>query len=190
LFEIEAVDWQAPDAGGFDGLLLTSANAVRHGGDQLERLKALPVFAVGDATAEAARQAGFSIAHVGDGGVERLLAGIAPELRLLHLCGGDRAETQGVRQPITQIVVYRSTLLPAPDLRAAEHSVALIHSPRAGRRFRELVDDRTSIVIAAISPAANEAVGSGWQTVEIAEQPCEEALLALAARLCNKPSPQ
>ena len=32
LFEIEAMDWDAPEPGGFDGLLLTSANAVRCGG--------------------------------------------------------------------------------------------------------------------------------------------------------------
>ena len=30
LFEIEPLAWEAPPAGGFDGLLLTSANAVRH----------------------------------------------------------------------------------------------------------------------------------------------------------------
>ena len=55
LFEVEAVEWTAPEAGGFDGLLLTSANAIRHGGDQLQSLRGLPVYAVGKATSEAAR---------------------------------------------------------------------------------------------------------------------------------------
>jgi uroporphyrinogen-III synthase len=63
--------------------------------------------------------------------------------------------------------------------------VALIHSPRAGRRFTELVEDRSSISIAAISPAAAEAVGGGWKLVASAEHPTDDALLALAARLCN-----
>ena len=31
LFAIEAIEWVAPDPGGFDALLLTSANAVRFG---------------------------------------------------------------------------------------------------------------------------------------------------------------
>ena len=62
LFRVEPIAWTAPDAGQFEGLLLTSANAVRHGGDQLERLRGLPVYVVGEATAEAAR-APDSILH-------------------------------------------------------------------------------------------------------------------------------
>ena len=76
------------------------------------------------------------------------------------------------------------------DLSAAKGSVALIHSPRAGRRFAELVIDRGSIAVAAISEGAAEAVGDGWQTVEAAAQPCGDALLALAASLCKKPDPK
>jgi uroporphyrinogen-III synthase len=72
--------------------------------------------------------------------------------------------------------------------------VALIHSPRAGRRFAELVDRasiaRGGVTIAAISPAAAEAAGEGWARVEAAERPADDVLLALAARLCNKPPPQ
>ena len=69
LFEVEAVEWEAPDPAGFDGLLLTSANAVRHGGGQLESLRGLPVYAVGETTAETARGAGFNVAAAGSGGV-------------------------------------------------------------------------------------------------------------------------
>src|SRR4051812_49891863 len=93
LFEIEPVEWQAPQAAGFDGLLLTSANAVRFGGEGLGELRGLKVYAVGEATAEAARAAGFDVAAVGDGGVDRLLGPIEPDLRLLHLCGAGRHET-------------------------------------------------------------------------------------------------
>ena len=41
LFEIEPLAWEAPEAGSFDGLLLTSANAVRHGGEGLASLRGL-----------------------------------------------------------------------------------------------------------------------------------------------------
>jgi uroporphyrinogen-III synthase len=190
LFEVEPVAWQVPEAGAFDGLLLTSANAVRAGGDGLQRLRGLKVYAVGEATGEAAREAGFDIAATGDAGVDRLLGSIEPELRLLHLCGADRAAPRGARHAITTVTVYRSIPLPAPDLTSVHGCVALVHSPRAGARFAELVHDRGSIAVAAISAAAANAVGSGWRALETADEPTDAALLALAARLCNKPDPE
>ena len=90
-------------------------------------------------------------------------------------------------QQIESVVVYRAKPIRAPDLRAAANGVALIHSPRAGGRFAELVDDRASVAIGAISQAAADAVGRGWAAVEVAQEPNDEALLALAAMLCNKP---
>lgn len=190
LFRIEPLAWQAPDAAAFDGLLLTSANAVRCSGEKLGAFRGLPVYAVGEATADAAREAGFSIAAVGDAGAERLLKSIEPELKLLHLCGEDRKAASAHAQRITAAPVYRARAIEAPDLRAADGAVALIHSPRAGRRFAELVRERGSISIAAISPAAADAVGDGWLGVEFASVPEDDRLLALAARLCNNPPPE
>jgi uroporphyrinogen-III synthase len=149
----------------------------------------LPVYAVGEATADAARDAGLEIAAAGDLGVDALLNSIDPDLTLLHPCGEDRREASGASQRITSIPVYRANAIEA-DFSGIEGVVALIHSPRAGRRFAELVRDRKSIAVAAISAVAAEAVGSGWQTVEAVEQPTDDALLALAARLCNNPPPK
>ncbi|HEY4070955.1 MAG TPA: uroporphyrinogen-III synthase [Sphingomicrobium sp.] len=190
LFEIEPVAWEAPEASGFDGLLLTSANAVRQGGAQIEKLRGLPVYAVGDATAEAARNAGFDVAASGDDGVDRLLGSIEAGLKLFHPCGEDRREPTEPRQRITPITVYRAKPIQEPDLSAAQGAVALVHSPRAGARFAELLSDRASVAIAAISAAAAEAVGGGWQSVETAEAPNDDALLALAARLCDNSPPE
>jgi uroporphyrinogen-III synthase len=190
LFEIEPIAWEPPPATKFDALLVTSANALRCAGDALLELRGLEVHAVGEATAEAARETGFSIASVGDAGVDRLLASIDPGLKLLHLCGEDRREPGASRQEITPVAVYRALELDSPDLRQASDSVALIHSPRAGRRLGQLIADRGSISIAAISEAAAETPGSGWAAVEVASAPNDEALLALAARLCNKPGPK
>ena len=189
LFEIIPVDWDAPDAASFDGLLLTSANAIRCGGEQLQGLRRLKTYAVGGATADAAREKGFDITATGDSGVDRLLGSIDPGLKLLHLCGADRLSPKGARQTIVPTIVYRARPIEKPDLSAAAGSVALIHSPRAGRRFAELLGDRSSISVAAISAEAAAAVGEGWKSVEAADQPSDEALLALAARLCNKPQP-
>ena len=190
LFEVEAVAWDAPVVTSFDGLLLTSANAVRMAGEGLKSLRGLKVYAVGEATAEAARETGFDIAATGDAGVDRLLGSIEPDLRLLHLCTADRREPVDTKQEIVPVAVYRSISVEAPDLSAAKDSIALIHSPRAGRRFAQLMSDRSTTTIAAISEAAADAIGSGWRTVETADQPSDDALLALAARLCNKPDPE
>lgn len=187
LFTLEPLAWDVPEPARFDALLLTSANAVRHAGDHLTDLRGLPVHAVGDATATAARDAGFDLASSGDNGVDRLLGSIDPELRLLHLCGADRREPSDAPQAITALPVYCATAIEQPDLTAANGSVALVHSPRAGERLAQLVGDRSSLCIAAISAAAAAAAGGGWRRVEIAEQPTDDALLALAARLCHKP---
>ena len=54
LFVVEPVEWVAPDPAGFDALLLTSANAIRNGGAELERVRGLPAVCVGEGTAAAA----------------------------------------------------------------------------------------------------------------------------------------
>jgi uroporphyrinogen-III synthase len=190
LFTLEPIEWEPPDPARFDGILLTSANAVRHGGGALRTLRGLPAYAVGDTTAEAAREAGFDIAGAGDAGVDRLLGSIDPDLRLLHLCGEDRREPANPKQRITAVAVYRAIPVDKFDLREIEGVVALIHSPRAGRRFAEVAPARQSIAIAAISSAAAQAAGDGWAAVEAAAEPTDEALLALAARLCEKPAPE
>ena len=188
LFEIEPVSWSMPE-GAFDGVLLTSANAVRQAGPDLQKVRALRAYTVGDATAEAARDAGFDVAATGDDGVERLLGSIEPELKLIHLCGEDRKDACEARQQVTPIVVYRSKPFDAPKLGELNGSVVLVHSPRAGSRLGELVKDRSSIAIAAISKAAAEAAGDGWAAVAAAEKPTDDAVLALAVELCNKPQP-
>jgi uroporphyrinogen-III synthase len=189
LFKVEPIAWDVPEAAGFDGLLLTSANAVRHGGENLRELRGLPVYAVGPATAEAARDAGFDVASTGDAGVERLLGSIETDLKLLHLAGEDRKEIGPAKQEIRVIPVYRARAIERVALNGLDGSVALIHSARAARRFAELVDgagaNKASIALAVISGDAADAAGRGWQRVEIAHAPSDEALLALAERLCN-----
>lgn len=186
LFQVRAADWQAPDPADFDGLLVTSANAVRHAGSGLDRLRTLPAYAVGEATAGVLRDAGFEVAATGEAGVEALLATVPPGLRLLHLAGEDRHEPASLSQAIKPVVVYRSVPVERPrGLEELVDGVALVHSPRAGRRLAELVEDRRRTVVAAISPAAAEACGAGWERIGACEKPTDEALLSLAERLCK-----
>jgi len=192
LFEVLPVKWIAPDPANFDGLLLTSANAVRHGGEALERVKALPAHAVGEATAEAAREAGFTVRTIGTGNIDDLLGMLPAGLRLLHLCGFHRRPPVNPAQRITSACAYRAgPATPPPEFRALTGNVAAIHSAEAARRLAELVlpIERKHTKLAAISQQAAVAAGLGWQAVAIAEEPSDDAVLALAARLCDKLRP-
>ncbi|HET7709215.1 MAG TPA: uroporphyrinogen-III synthase [Sphingomicrobium sp.] len=192
LFAIHPVKWIAPDPAKFDGLLLTSANAVRHGGESLDAMRSLPVHAVGEATAEAARAAGFKVKSVGSGNIDDLLAGLPAKLRLMHLCGFHRRPPASPRQTIITACVYRSRpAAPPPAFRALPDNVGAVHSAEAARRLAELIlpVDRKRIRLAAISQQAAIAAGFGWQAVAIAPEPSDEALLVLAAGLCDKPFP-
>ena len=182
LFEVVPVPWAAPDPGAFDSIVMTSANAIRHGGAELERLKGLPVRAVGAATAAAAREAGFSVTAIGDGGVANMV--LPPGERLLHLAGRAHLPSDAAMT----IPVYEARPIEDPaGLETLAECVIAVHSPRAGRRLAELISDRSQSFIVAISAAAAEACGAGWKQVQAAPQPNDPALLALAARLCDTP---
>ena len=182
LFEVRPLAWAAPPAGEFDALMLTSVNAVRHGGSGLTKYRELPVLAVGEATAEAARDAGFQVELVGAGGVADLLSNVALERRLLHLGG---AEVQHGGRAMTRAAVYASVVVDDVTLPALNGAVIAVHSPRAGQRLAELAHDRGGATVAAISAAAGIACGLGWAYSEVAPRPHDSSLLALAARLCQ-----
>jgi len=190
LFRIEPVGWQPPDPAAFDALLLTSANAVAKAGDGLREFASLPVYSVGEATAASARGAGLSVAGVGTAGVDALLESIPGDLRLLHPCGIHRRAPS--KRHVEALPVYEAVALPAPEtLLGAADAVIAVHSPRAGRRLRELAEggeiDPAGIGIVAISEEAATAAGPGWQAVEAAGEPTDAALLAIASRLCKNP---
>jgi uroporphyrinogen-III synthase len=186
LFAIEPVAWEIPD-GEFDGLLLTSANALQQAGPSLERLRDLPVHAVGESTSEAARLAGLRVETIGTAGIDALLAQLPGGLRLLHLTGEHRRRPSAPDQAITSVTVYRSAELPVPpELERLTSKVVAVHSPRSAGRLASLVTDRSIIAIAAISQAAADAAGEGWEAIAVAHAPTDEALLALAQRLCEK----
>jgi len=188
LFAIEPLEWEPPDPSDFDALLFTSANAIRHGGAGLDALRSLPSHCVGEATARAAREHGFEVASVGSGRVDGLLETLPAELRLLHLSGFHRREPKAPRQAIHVIPVYRAEELPVPaGFRGLEHCVIAIHSPRAGARVGGIDLARDRNAIAAISPEAAEACGTGWAATVCAQEPSDSALLAIAAELCKNP---
>lgn len=180
LFETVPLAW-VPPAGGFDAVLLTSANAVRHAGAGLATL-ALPVVAVGPATAAAARGAGLTVALAGTRDVAQAVAAARAQgfARLLHLAGRDHVAAGA---GATFVPVYASEARVPPTLPPLEDATALLHSRRAAEAFAALVSrlgaDRTRIALVAISPAALAGAGPGWRSARAADLPDEAAMLRL-----------
>lgn len=183
LFRIVPRDW-TPPAMPFDALLVTSANAARAIGSHLDRR--LPVYAVGEATGAALT--GFERVIAGQSDVVEIVARARADgvKRLLHLGGEDRTSFDPGDIAIETRVVYAAEACPpAPAFAEAleRGAVALLHSARAARRFRDLAGPAHRI--AAISPAVLAAAGTGWIQVATAERPADDALLAAAAELCQ-----
>ena len=190
LFAVVPVYWTPPNPTGFDGLLLTSANAVRHGGAALDLFRRLPVVAVGAATAAGASEAGFAVAVTGGEDARAVVAEARDRgfARLLHLAGRERAPTQDGVEAVT---VYASEAVPVPAdvARSFEDALVLVHSARAATRLAELVDgagaDRSRIALVAISRAVGDAAGTGWASIAIAPEPSDSAVVAMAAASAN-----
>ncbi|MDE2595817.1 MAG: uroporphyrinogen-III synthase [Sphingomonadales bacterium] len=195
LFSVVPAAWDAPEPAAIDGLLIGSANALRHGGPKLARFAGLPVYAVGEATAEAARAAGHTVFRCGAGGLQAMLDQVHPRHnRLLRLAGRERVELNppaGIT--ITERVVYASEPQPIPAALAAmlaQPVVILLHSAEAARHFaaecERLNLPRRTIRLATIGPRVAAAAESGWAEVAAAPRPADAPLLALARQMCQE----
>lgn len=193
LFEVMPLAWDAPEADGFDTLLLGSANALRHGGAALEKYLELPVHAVGKVTAEAAREAGFTVERTGEGGLQNVLDDNEVPTRYLRLGGVEKVPLTPGHHTITARDVYEVRALPITGsaqvgLRTGQ-SCILLHSAAAARHFRSEIDrlgfDRGAIRLACIGARVAAAAGDGWQDCQSAPQPDDNALLALARDMCH-----
>lgn len=198
LFRIQRVEWRAPDPSGYDALLLTSANAVREAGEELAKLAALPVYAVGEATAKAVTEAKLRVKSVGKADGSALLAAAEAngDKKLFWLAGHQRSDLDwrpGVA--VDMAVTYMSIALPAPaDFaeRVANCEAVLLHSARAAEHFGSLCAiagiARHWVTLATLSPAIAEAAGDGWRAIAIAEEPSDASLLsALESELKQTP---
>jgi uroporphyrinogen-III synthase len=196
MFQINSIDWSAPEPDGLSALMLTSAIAAARAGPALTRYRHLLCYCVGEATASAARQAGLQkvVTGAGDGGALLQLMATEGVTGVLHLCGREHIDLHHPDVWIERRVVYAADPVPqlSPDAIVALGSGALvlIHSPRAGRTFADLADGagigRGTIGVVAISPAAAAALGPGWRAVHAARRPDDHALLELAAKLCQE----
>jgi uroporphyrinogen-III synthase len=149
-------------------LAFTSANAVRAFAD-LSDGRDLPVFAVGEATAAAARQAGFAQVHAGPSDVAALAAAIVERRTALHGAvlhasaaepAGDLAGAlQAAGVALRSVSLYQTVAADPPDpalrARLAEAQAVLLHSPKAARRLASLSPalDLSGAHLLGLSPA-------------------------------------
>lgn len=198
LFEVAPRSWETALPDRYDALLVGSAMVFRYGGPGLAALKSLPVLAVGEATASAARDAGFAVSATGSSSMQAMLGELSPaHHRLLRLAGEERvALTPPKGVTVDERVVYAS--LPRempPELVDLLRSPAIVtlHSAEAARHLAaECVRHgirRAPLRLAALSPRIVAAAGDGWGEVASIPYPDDTALLALARQMCQDPLP-
>ena len=202
LLEIEFGDWPLQLAGA-QGLVASSRNAMRAlaAHPQLGEALKLPLFAVGEATAGAARELGFAEIVIGPGTAAELAALIASESEpgggpFVHLAGETLAfDLKGALEAegfvIQKSVLYRA--IPADALppealnQLADGRLdgAILMSPRSAAIFAALVAKHglaaqaARLVCYCLSKAvAEEAAPLGCKT-HVAARPREEDVLAL-----------
>ncbi len=200
MLRIDLKDTDAPDLEGVQALLFTSANGVRAFA-RAAAGRALPVFAVGDATAAAARDAGFADVASAGGAVGDLAALVVARSEpsagaMLHVAGsavaGDLAgllESEGFT--VRRAVLYSATPAVALDpavrdaLAAGDLDAVLFFSPRSAATFANvaraagLAEACARVQMLALSRAVVEAADAiTWGGVTVAAEPTQTALLA------------
>jgi uroporphyrinogen-III synthase len=191
----------APD-GVPDALVLTSAHAVAF---LAAADRAMPVFAIGERTAEVARQAGFRDvrASAGDGAaLASSIAGRIPAGRvLLHVAGRHRkaepeASLRAAGFAVRVWEAYEAKAAPALPadlaalLGAGQIDAALHYSRRSAALLLALADAAglrsamAGIAHLCLSADAAAPLGPLAAPVAVAAEPHEVALLAVLDRLC------
>jgi len=203
LFEIEPLGEVDPKTGPWGAILLTSANAL--GGiasfARNSQWRGVPIFAVGDVTAKAARDTGFTQVTSARGNVHDLINLVAtrlqPPTRLLYLAGEERAgDLAGALRAkdfeVDLVVVYRlitARVLPEAAAAAlAVHIDAILHFSRAAAEaFLDAARNSNLLEAALNTPVhlcMSEQVAAplrkaGAVRVQIAARPNEDTLLEL-----------
>jgi uroporphyrinogen-III synthase len=202
LLNIRFSDDGSPDLTGLQAIAFTSANGVRalaHGALDAKKL-GLPVFAVGAATAAAARAAGFDGVTSADGDVAALarliIARTSPDNGAVlqvagsHLAGDLAGTLEAAGIMIRRIVLYEAVAAESLSdstrkmIEAGGIGAVLIFSPRTARLFVSLMEDAgledaaRGMILVALSRAVAEAAASlSWAAVRIAETPDSDALI-------------
>jgi uroporphyrinogen-III synthase len=199
VLEISSSAARLPSAAGLQAVLVASANALPALPPSYHRLKLL---AVGNATADRARAAGFRQVHSAAGDVSDIVALTLAQcdpagLPLLLAAGRDRGADPTPTLQSRGFTVIRRAVYAAVPVAAlpeaartalAEHSVraALFFSPATARAFVHLLplalprDCTAGVEALAISRATEAALAPlPWRRIRVASRPNQDELLAL-----------
>jgi uroporphyrinogen-III synthase len=191
----------APTLDGVQALLFTSANGVRAFAAASSN-RVLPAFAVGDATAKVAREAGFATIHSANGDVVALATLARERLSpkggaLVHVTGtataGDLAgelEAQGFQVRLECLYQARTAVALSRETRdlLAQGGIdaVFLFSPRTTKTFADLLTKAqltqalSKTTLYALSPAVAEALADlPARATRVAGTPTQDALLAL-----------
>jgi uroporphyrinogen-III synthase len=177
------------DLSGVQAFLFTSANGVRASARKIAD-RTLPALTVGDATARAAREAGFVDVRSAGGDVAALSAlanaSLDPKVgTLLYLSGADvAADLVGwliaAGFTATRRIVYEARVVAAlPAIYNQPFDIIAFHSARAARAFAAFgAPNAAQMTAACISEAVAKAAGAKvkWGRVIVASAPQDEAL--------------
>lgn len=179
-------------------LIFSSKNGVAAAAALTDR-RDLPCVCVGEATAGAARAAGWSATCAGPDARTLLatLAGARPAAPLLHLRGAHASvdiAAELMRAGIaarTQVIYDQQLLQPTEAARAAlagsDPVIAPLFSPRTARQFANTCAGRAPLFLAAISDAAAEPLQSmGFRALEVARHPDADAMIDAVAVLAER----
>ncbi len=190
-----------PRFAGVQALLMTSANGVR-AFVRLSNERALPLFAVGEATARTAGEEGFENVESAAGDVAALAELIMDKCdpaggELLHIAGTKVAGDLGGRLAAAGFSYRRAVLYAAKKseslsaeardaLRAGELAGVVFYSPRTARTFAELAraagleDALADIDAFCLSAAVADAASSlAWSKLAVARHPDQVAMIDL-----------
>ena len=196
LLTVQLLSPALPDLDRFAALVFTSLNGVAAYADLTAR-RDHPVFAVGDATAQAARDAGFAEIRSAAGDIHdlvRLLVEAAPSPLLAIAAetpAGDLARSlrqAGGLQSIEIVTAYRT--VPTGAATPAAIDAVLVHSPRAAHELAEMQVLPIDAVIACISPTAAAPLQALGRACAVSSRPNETDLLATLQAALGKRDPR
>ena len=174
----------APDLSTVAALAFTSPNGVAAFAALTPELRALPVFAVGDATAEAARAAGFHDARSAAGDVHDLARLIAASpIQGLILAPGAREPAGDLPALLPDHNIQRLPVYAAEETDAtppADFDAVLVHSPRAARALAATLTPQTAgqhLAVCISAAAAAPLAALGFAEIRIADAPDEASML-------------
>jgi uroporphyrinogen-III synthase len=196
-FRPEAARGIGPFLDGVQAVLFTSANGVRAFAEATER-RDFRAFAVGDATAAAARAAAFADVTSAGGAIDDLATLVIGRLKpkagaLFHaaasIAAGDlqgllEAAGFSVRRAVLYEAIESTHLSDATRAAIARHEIdaALFFSPRNAATFVRLATDleedcQHMVAVALSSAVAKKLAPLPWRRVAVATAPNESALL-------------